>query len=85
MALTVVITPGARKTEIVGPYGDALKIRIAAPPSDGKANSQLLRFISAMVGVPLSDVSLIFGQSARRKGILVIGVQPQQVARALTH
>ncbi|NQU36070.1 MAG: DUF167 domain-containing protein [Actinobacteria bacterium] len=83
VALTVVITPGARATEIVGPYGVALKIRIAAPATDGKANALLLRYLSVKLGVRQTEIRVLFGHSARRKGVLILGVNPREVARSL--
>ena len=65
--LTLHIQPGARKTEVVGLHGDALKIRLAAPPVDGKANGALLEFIANRLGLAKSTVSLIGGQTSRRK------------------
>ena len=50
VVLTLHIQPGAKKTGIVGPHGEALKIRLAAPPVDGKANAALIAFISSQVG-----------------------------------
>lgn len=76
VTLTLHIQPGARKTEIVGDYGDALKIRLAAPPVDGKANAALLAFVAGRLGVPRSAVQLKSGQSTRRKVIEVDTAPP---------
>ena len=65
--LTLHIQPGARKTDGVGLHGDALKIRLAAPPVDGKANAALLEFIANRLGLAKSAVNLIGGQTSRRK------------------
>lgn len=65
--LTLHIQPGAKRTEFAGLHGDALKIRLAAPPVDGKANEALLRFIADTLGLPRSAVSLKSGQASRRK------------------
>ena len=56
LILTLHIQPGARKTEIVGLHGDALKIRLAAPPVDGKVNAALLGFLAKACGVSKSAV-----------------------------
>lgn len=84
VVLTVVITPSAKTSAIVGPYGDALKIRVAAPPADGKANAALLKFISAKVGAKNTDVGLLFGATSRRKGILITGVHIDDLAATLS-
>jgi hypothetical protein len=80
IAITLHIQPGARKTEIAGLHGDALKIRLAAPPVDGKANAALLEFIAAKLGLRGSAVTLKGGQTSRRKLIEVIGVDMQTVS-----
>jgi len=67
LTLTLHIQPGAKKTECAGEYGDALKIRLAAPPVDGKANAALLEFIADRLGVAKSAVTLKSGQTSRRK------------------
>ena len=71
VALTLHIQPGAKKTEIVGLHGDALKIRLAAPPVDGKANDALLGFIAERLDIARSAVSLKSGQTSRRKVVVV--------------
>jgi uncharacterized protein (TIGR00251 family) len=78
--VTVWVVPGARRTEVVGPHGDALKIRVAAPPEGGKANRLVGALLQSAVGAP---VELIRGASARRKHYLVEGVTPDRVAGSL--
>jgi uncharacterized protein (TIGR00251 family) len=65
--LTLHVQPGAKKTEIAGPHGDALKIRLLAPPVDGRANAALLDFLANRLGVAKSKIALISGQASRRK------------------
>ena len=72
LSLTLHIQPGARKTEVAGPHGDALKIRLAAPPVDGKANAALIEFLADRLGVAKSTVVLKSGQASRRKVIEVV-------------
>ena len=67
LVLTLHIQPGARHTEAVGLHGDALKIRLAAPPVEGAANTALLKFLAMTFGVPLSQVTLKHGVKSRRK------------------
>ena len=74
ITLTLHIQPGAKKTEFAGLHGDALKIRLAAPPVDGKANEALLRFVADTLGLPKSAVSLKSGQTSRRKVVEISGV-----------
>ena len=71
--LTLHIQPGAKKTEVAGEHGDALKIRLAAPPVDGKANAALIAFVADRLGVAKSTVTLKSGQTSRRKVLEVAG------------
>jgi uncharacterized protein (TIGR00251 family) len=73
ITLTLHIQPGAKKTECAGRHGDALKIRLAAPPVDGKANAALLGFIAETLGLPKSAVTLKSGQTSRRKVLEIQG------------
>lgn len=72
ITLTLHIQPGAKKTEVAGRHGDALKIRLAAPPVDGKANEELVRFLAEALGLPRSAVTIKSGQIARRKVVEII-------------
>ncbi len=81
ITLTLHIQPGAKKTEVAGLHGEALKIRLAAPPVDGKANEALLRFVAETLGLPKSAVSLKSGQTSRRKVLEISGATATAVAR----
>ncbi len=81
--LTLHIQPGAKRTEVVGLHGEALKIRLASPPVDGKANDALLAFISGKVGAGRTAVELVSGQTSRSKRVRIAGVTPERVAEAL--
>ena len=71
IVLTLHVQPGARRTEIAGPYGDALRVRLAAPPVDGKANAELLRYLADAFGVPLRNVTLVRGETSRGKVVRI--------------
>lgn len=71
LVLTLHVQPGARRTEAAGVHGNALKIRLTAPAVDGKANAALLRFIADAFAVPLRNVGLIRGETARDKVVRV--------------
>jgi uncharacterized protein (TIGR00251 family) len=75
ITLTLHIQPGARKTEFAGLHGDALKIRLAAPPVDGKANEALVKFIAETLKLPKSAISLKSGQTSRRKVLEIQGAR----------
>ena len=81
VTLTLHIQPGAKKTEIAGLHGDALKIRLAAPPVDGKANEALVKFLAETLELPKSAVSLKSGQTSRRKVLEISGATAAAVAR----
>ncbi len=81
ITLTLHIQPGAKKTAFAGLHGDALKIRLAAPPVDGKANEALLRFVAEALSLPKSAVSLKSGQTSRRKVLELHGATPEAVTR----
>ena len=79
------VSPGARSTSIAGAYGeDAIKLRIAAPPVEGRANAEAERYVAELLGVTASDVSVIRGSSARSKTVLVRGVASEEVSDILT-
>ena len=80
--LTLHIQPGARKTEITGLHGDALKVRLAAPPVDGKANTALQEFIAIRLGLTKSSVRLISGLTSRRK-VVEIAAPPKDTEQRL--
>lgn len=74
LVLSLHIQPGAKKTEIAGLHGEALKIRLAAPPVDGKANAALIAFLAKTCGVPKSAVELVSGDTSRTKRVRLTGV-----------
>jgi uncharacterized protein (TIGR00251 family) len=74
VVLTLHIQPGAKKSEIVGPHGEALKIRLAAPPVDGKANAALLEFLAKKVGIARTALKLVSGEASRSKRVRIAGL-----------
>lgn len=84
LVLSVRVQPKASRDELVGPHGDSLKVRITAPPVDGKANSHLIKFIAKAFGVSKSQVSLESGDTGRNKRLRIVspkklplGIQPR--------
>lgn len=73
MKLALKVTPGARRNEIVGweddypQVGRVLRLRIAAPPVEGKANAEVVRYLSRLLGVPRSSISICHGAGGRVK------------------
>ena len=80
ITLTLHIQPGAKKTECAGLHGDALKIRLAAPPVDGKANEALIKFMAESLKLPKSAVNLKSGQTSRRKVLELSGAEACAIA-----
>ena len=65
------IQPGARRSELAGEHGERLKIRLQAPPVDGKANTELIRFLSKLFAVPRNAVSIENGELSRQKRVRI--------------
>ncbi|MGB6973733.1 MAG: DUF167 domain-containing protein [Terracidiphilus sp.] len=76
--LAVRAQPGAKKTAIVGVYGEGaqahLKIAVQAPPVEGRANAALVEFLAELFGVPKSAVELMSGELSRSKVFLLRGM-----------
>lgn len=83
LTLSLHIQPGAKKTKVAGLHGDALKLRLAAPPVDGKANAALLAFVADLLDLPRSAVTLKSGQASRQKVVAVSGAPADAEARLL--
>jgi uncharacterized protein len=73
LSLTLHAQPGAKKSEIVGLHGDALKVRVAAPAVDNKANAALIEFLSETLEVPRSAITIRHGATGRRKVLDIVG------------
>lgn len=77
--LNVYVQPRASKTEVAGVHDDALRVRVAAPPVDGAANSELIGFLRKALRVRRSDIEILMGGSGRRKTIQVRGRSAQEI------
>jgi hypothetical protein len=73
------VQPRASRDEVSGVYGDALKIRLAAPPVDGAANDALVKFLAALFAVPRRAVRILAGESSRSKLIEIDGVTARAI------
>ncbi|MDD5295568.1 MAG: DUF167 domain-containing protein [Rhodocyclaceae bacterium] len=74
VTLSLHIQPGASRTQSAGLHGEALKLRLAAPPVDGKANTCLVAFLAEFLGCPKSTVELVSGASSRQKRVRIAGL-----------
>lgn len=76
--LKVKAVPGASRSEIVGRLGEALKLRVAAPPEGGKANREILELLAEKLGLPASGVTLVSGAASAAKVVALRGVTAEQ-------
>ncbi|MDY0144600.1 MAG: DUF167 domain-containing protein [Kiritimatiellia bacterium] len=77
--LTLRIIPRAAKNSIQGPHGDALKVRLCAPPVDGAANTALIKFLSDTLSIPRARIQLLSGQTSRSKRVLLTGAKSNDI------
>lgn len=61
------IIPNARKTELAGEYANAVKIKLSAPPIEGKANAELIKYLSKSLGVSKSSITFVSGETSKDK------------------
>ena len=73
------LQPRASDTAIVGLHGDALKVRVQAPPVDGAANDALVELLARLLDLRSSDVRIVAGQTSRRKVVEVRGTTPERI------
>ncbi|MBZ5625457.1 MAG: DUF167 domain-containing protein [Acidobacteriia bacterium] len=81
--LTVKVHPRAKRSAITGRLGDAWKLDLAAPPVDGKANEECVRFFAELAGVPRSRVRIVLGATSRTKVVEIEGVAQDDLERSL--
>lgn len=82
--LSIKAVPNASRSEIVGWMGDTLKVRLKAPPVDGKANVELCRFLAEILDLPKSAVTIATGGSSRGKRVRIEGLSLEEVHRQIT-
>jgi uncharacterized protein (TIGR00251 family) len=83
MGVKLRVIPNARRSEVVGMHGDAVKLKVASPAVEGKANEAVLELVAELIGVPVRSVRLLSGAKARDKVIGVEGVPALEVRRRL--
>lgn len=82
VSFKVRVQPRASRTEIAGEYADAIRLRIAAPPVDGKANEECRRFLAKLLGINPSSVEIVSGDSSRDKVIRVRDTSAPRIREA---
>lgn len=75
--------PRAKKSRVVGDRGDAIEIALAAPPVDGAANEELIRFLSRVLDVAKREIQLVRGESSREKLVAITGLTLAEVEARL--
>lgn len=81
--VTVHVLPRASREEVAGLFGDAVRVRLTAPPLDNRANEALVRFLAAALGVSRSRVEIIAGKRGRKKVVRVTGMSRDDIFRRL--
>jgi hypothetical protein len=83
LVVSIHAQPGAKRTEVQGLHGDSLKVRISAPPLEGRANSELQRYLAELFEVPQRSVTQISGETSRQKRFRIEGssVEPNSLVK----
>ena len=74
------VQPGAARAGVTGVHGDALKVRVSAPAAGGRANAAVVELVAAALGMPRRDVTIVSGQTGRRKRLRLRGIPAARVA-----
>lgn len=77
------VQPRASRSELAGPLGHELRIKVTAPPVDSAANEAVVRLLAELLDCPRGAVRLVRGQTSRHKQVLVVGMKPEEVAARL--
>lgn len=81
--ITVTVSPGAKRTELVGRHGDGWRARVAAPAEGGRANAALVVLLADALDVRRDQVTVVAGKASRRKVVEIDGLDPDEIARRL--
>lgn len=77
------VVPNAKRSEVVGEHGDAIRVKVQAPAMDGKANEALLEFLAQQLGVPRRGLQLVAGEKSRDKSVMVAELDADEARRRL--
>ncbi|MBS1787550.1 MAG: YggU family protein [Acidobacteria bacterium] len=83
ISFSVRVQPRASRTDIAGELEGVLKIRLAAPPVDGEANEELIRFLAKLFGISRSQIVIRSGQTSRNKLIAIDGISVEKGGQVL--
>lgn len=76
--IKIKVEPRSSKSGIVGPYGDALKVKLTSPPVEGKANKELVEVLAKELGVHKKDIEIVSGQSSKNKTVKITGIESRE-------
>jgi uncharacterized protein (TIGR00251 family) len=79
---TVKVHPRARRSAVTGRLGDAWKLDLTAPPVEGRANEECVRYLAELVGVPRARVRIVMGLTSRTKVVEIEGITEEEFGRA---
>jgi len=77
------VQPNAPKSQIIGVHGERLKVKIKAPPVEGKANDEIVNFFSALLGIPKNQIGFQRGEHSKSKTLLIHGLDLDEVKRRI--
>jgi uncharacterized protein len=83
VSLAVKVHPRAKRNELTGTIGDAIKLSLTAPPLDGRANQACIEFLAEVLDVPRSSVSVVSGHTSQRKIIRIAGCSAEEISTKL--
>jgi uncharacterized protein (TIGR00251 family) len=81
--ITITVSPGAARTELVGRHGDGWKVRVSAPAEGGRANQALVQLLADALVLPRDRVRIVSGHASRRKLVEITNLEVEEVERRL--
>ncbi len=82
--LSLHVQPGARRTSLAGVHGERLKVAVASPPVDGKANKAVCKFLARLLGCAVRDLEVVSGHGCRQKLVALAGMTEDEVRQKVT-
>lgn len=79
----IYVQPKSSKNEVVGVHERSLKIRLTAPPVEGEANKECVKFLAKLLGIPKSDIEIVSGHKSRHKTLSIRGIAPPALEQLL--
>jgi uncharacterized protein len=83
LLICIYVQPRASRTGLCGIYGDSLKVAIAAPPVDGRANREIIAYLSALLKIPKKEIAIISGAQSRKKKFRITSFTEGEVRKRL--